>query len=128
FNADELDAVLGSSGTVPAMVYAGYQWMLQARALSPAFHPHGSQDVLHVGDAIFALRRVSPNGTHTAICLHNVSAQKQDVDTNNLDRDLKAGIWNDLLTGHSIDFEMDKLSLESYQAAWFVSNHIKTKI
>lgn len=121
FDVDELDVALQSSGTVVAMVYAGFTRMLRARALSSAFHPHGSQKLLHVGDSIFALRRVSPNGMHTALCLHNVSDRKQDVDLSRTRESLPVGVWRDLLTGETVNIgRQAELALVGYQVAWFV--------
>lgn len=38
-------------------VFAGYRQMLRARSSHPAFHPKSSQEILHLSDDVFALRR-----------------------------------------------------------------------
>lgn len=57
--------------------FTRYRNLLQKRASSPAFHPHGGQEILDFGTAVFALQRVSPDGNQSMLCLHNVTSQPQ---------------------------------------------------
>jgi sucrose phosphorylase len=74
-----LERELGEAGSLRSRVFSRYRDLLRARAASPAFHPHGFQEVLDCGDAIFALLRRGPGGRGAAVCLHNVSATTQPV-------------------------------------------------
>jgi hypothetical protein len=49
--------------------------LLEARASSPAFHPHGRQRLLKCGAALLALVRESPSGGDHVLCLQNCSDQ-----------------------------------------------------
>jgi sucrose phosphorylase len=71
----ELERELGEPGSRRSRVLAGLTAMLRLRQASPAFHPFGRQEVLVTDPRVFALRRVSPDGRHRALCLHNVSNQ-----------------------------------------------------
>ena len=51
--------------------------LLQARAASPAFDPHGAQRVLSLNDRVFAVERAA--GGRRALSLTNVSAEIQRV-------------------------------------------------
>jgi glucosylglycerate phosphorylase len=66
---------LAEPGSLRRLVFEGYARLLKARKASPAFDPYGEQQVLSVHPAVFALARVSPDGKHAALCLHNVSGQ-----------------------------------------------------
>jgi sucrose phosphorylase len=76
-----LESELASPNTLRAQVCARYCALLSMRAASPAFHPHGGQKILDMGDAIFAVLRSSPEGDKQVVCLQNVTAQTQSVST-----------------------------------------------
>ena len=76
---DELERELADPDSLRARVFTRYRDLLRARAASPAFHPHGKQEILDYGPAVFALRRTSPDGAHRTLCLHNVSARPQSI-------------------------------------------------
>ncbi|MBN2119218.1 MAG: sugar phosphorylase [Anaerolineales bacterium] len=99
-------------------VFSRYAQLLVARSASSAFHPHGGQEVLDCGAAIFALLRVSPDGDQRVLCLHNISDQAQNATVN----------WKDVfrlssrqgtnlidLTDHSLN---GSLALQPYQTLW----------
>jgi sucrose phosphorylase len=70
-----LEGELADPASRRSRVLAGLTAMLRRRQASPAFHPFGRQEVLVTDPRVFALRRVSPDGRHRALCLHNVSNQ-----------------------------------------------------
>lgn len=63
-----------------ARVFTRLAQLLRVRAAHPAFDPYGEQRIVHCGDAIFALERISPYGDERVLCLHNVSGQTQPID------------------------------------------------
>jgi sucrose phosphorylase len=79
-NLPELENDLNTSSTLRALVFDGYRRLLQQRAASPAFHPLGEQEVLHLNPSLFMVRRTSPDGREKMLCLHNVSGETQSVD------------------------------------------------
>lgn len=101
-------------------VFRRYARYLQARSASPAFHPHGEQQVLDCGEAIFALLRLSPNGSQRVICLHNISDRPQSVSFNLRNVfDTSSGQLIDLITNQSMDDPLNgNLVLHPYQTLW----------
>lgn len=74
-----LEQELADPHGLRAQVFERYRRLLAQRAASPAFHPHGGQEILDAGPGVFALRRWSPDGRHRQVCLHNVTARPQVV-------------------------------------------------
>jgi sucrose phosphorylase len=110
-----LERELADPTSLRARVFSRYRELLRARAASPAFHPHGRQEVLDYGPAVFAVRRTSPDGVHRLLCLHNVSAQPQQVRIP-AEAAGSPGQLRDLLTGRGIDAAA--FTLAPYQVAW----------
>jgi sucrose phosphorylase len=92
--------------------------LLQARRASAAFHPHGEQQVLDYGEAIFALLRLSPNGDQRVLCLHNITNQPQLVLVNwKATFPLSSGSLIDLITQAEQPLA-GNVVLKPYQTLW----------
>ena len=74
FDLAMLETELADPASLRSLVFQRYAHLLRARSTSSAFDPHGGQQVLDCGNAIFALLRISPNGSQRVLCLHNVSS------------------------------------------------------
>ncbi len=77
-----LEDALADPDSLRSRVFRGYEQLLKARAATPAFHPHGTQQVIRAaggGSSVFALLRSAPEGGDRVICLHNVSGQPKTV-------------------------------------------------
>jgi sucrose phosphorylase len=99
-------------------VFGRYAQLLQARSACSAFHPHGEQQILDYGEAIFALLRLSPHGDERVLCLHNITNQPQLVMVNwKAVLHSSAGSLTDLitLTDHPLE---TNLVLKPYQTLW----------
>jgi len=101
-------------------VFRCYADLLRARRASSAFHPHGSQQVLDCGRAIFGLLRLSPDGRQRVLCLHNVSDKPQNV---GVDWSEIAGSpsdrFTDLISRQQINNPLDgNFVLRPYQTLW----------
>lgn len=95
-------------------VFSRYAQLLQARSASPAFHPHGTQQVLDYGREIFALLRLSRDGAERVLCLHNISDQPRQVNAKNIPG--SAGEPSvDLISGYEIPGPFE---LGPYQTLW----------
>ena len=101
-------------------VFHHYSQYLRARSSSSAFHPHGQQQVLDFGEGIFALLRLSPDGSQRVLCLHNISNQPQEVMIDGEDVfGLSSGLFTDLITDRRIDASSNgHLVLNPYQTLW----------
>jgi len=73
----ELESELTNPNSLRSKVYNRYRQMLMQRASSSAFHPHGGQKVVDMGQSIFAVLRISPKNDEYVLCLQNVTSQTQ---------------------------------------------------
>ena len=101
-------------------VFQRYAQLLRARQASSAFHPHGSQEILDYGEALFALLRFSPDKSERVLCLHNISDQPQRVRVEIKEIfGLFAGVLTDLITCHRKDELVNNtLVVQPYQTLW----------
>jgi len=120
FDLESFERELTDESSLRHQVFQRYAQMLRARAESSAFHPHGSQEILDYGDAIFAVLRFSPDGTARVLCLHNISDQPQRVRIESREIfGLFAGGLIDLISGNRLDeLANDTLTLQPYQTLW----------
>ena len=120
FDLAAFERELNDQSSLRHEVFQRYAQLLRARRMSSAFHPHGSQEVLNYGDAVFALLRFSPDGSERVLCLHNPSDQLQKVRIESREIfGLFAGVLIDLITGHRMDDLLnDMVALQPYQTLW----------
>jgi glycosidase len=115
---------LADPTSLRSRVFAAYCRLLRARRAEPAFHPCGPQQVLLLGDSIFALLRTAPDGGSRVLCLHNVSDRPWTVQLRLDDLGLPGGAqgraWRDLLSGEAYrcDREGCSLVLPPYAVCW----------
>jgi hypothetical protein len=104
-------------------VFTGYTHLLRRRREHPAFHPHGGQRILDLGEAIFTLIRSSPKGDETALCVVNVTSQRQGLSLKPEQIGLpEADRWRDLIKGqvYLVENGQLRLNLGGYQALWLI--------
>ena len=104
-----LQRELGEPQSLRARVFERYHQLLSARSTSPAFNPYGTQKILDIHPSVFALERISPDGTSRALCLHNASAQKITFSTS-------FESATDLFTGQTL--QASRISLDAHQILW----------
>jgi glycosidase len=112
-----LERELADPDSLRSRVFTAYCRLLRARASDPAFHPYGHQQVLSLGDAVFALLRVSPLGDSRVLCLHNVSDQTQSISLQTVDLG-SCDTWRDLVSGETHSGDVSALSLPPYAVRW----------
>jgi len=100
---------LTDSNSLRARIFARFRQLLLTRAHSRAFHPHGIQEILDLHPAAFAVERISPDTKSHVLCLHNVSAQKINFETNYTSA-------TDLFTSQSL--AVSNITLEPYEILW----------
>jgi len=121
FDLAAFESELADESSLRHQVFQRYAQLLRARSASAAFHPHGGQQVLEHGEAVFALLRVSPDESQSVLCLHNISNQDQRVIVNWKDVfRLPAGRSVDLITLADQPLNAD-LVLKPYQTLWLRS-------
>ena len=80
FERLELERELADPSSRRARVLFALKALLRQRQASAAFHPSGRWEVVTADPRVFALRRTSPDGAHTVLCLHNVSGDTVRVE------------------------------------------------
>ncbi|MFH1909125.1 MAG: sugar phosphorylase [Chloroflexota bacterium] len=108
-NRKDLEADLANATSLRSQVFARYRQLLLARSSSAAFHPHGTQKVLDIDKSIFAILRIPPDSTKRVLCLQNVTAREQRVES------IINKTARDLLTNRLQNFE---IILRPYQTMW----------
>lgn len=106
---EDLERELADPGSLRAQVFTRYRQLLPARSQNPAFHPHGTQKILSLHPAVFAVQRISPDEKSRVMCYHNVSAEAVVFATG-------CHTATDLLTGQSL--QIANLKLQPYQSLW----------
>ena len=106
---ETLQNELEDENSLRSQVFTRYRQMLLVRSGTPAFHPHGRQNIADIHPAVFAIERISPDSKSHVLCLHNVSAQEIAFTTNYTSA-------TDLFTGQSL--QVSNITLEPYQVLW----------
>ncbi|MFT4639797.1 MAG: glycosidase [Verrucomicrobiales bacterium] len=122
----ELRTLLNESDGEASIIFESMVGLLRRRADYPAFHPDAGQEILDLGDAVFALIRVAKDTSQRIVCLFNMSREDQmipkDVVLSQLhwEADTHTKL-RDLTTGLFVDHESKSLALAPYQYLWLVT-------
>jgi sucrose phosphorylase len=109
FTRPALERELADPTSLCSKVFTRYRRLLSARGSSPAFDPHGGQEVLDIDRRIFAVLRTSPDEANQVLCLQNVIAGEVQIQ-NPLNKTAR-----DLLTNR---LETPPITLRPYQTLW----------
>jgi sucrose phosphorylase len=114
-----LEQQIGDPRSLRHQVFHAYRHLLDVRAAEPAFHPHGSQQVIELDERIFSLLRTSPGRDRRVLCVHNVSGQVLSLPICPASLKLPAGKWRDLLSGREYNIDGGaELTLQPYAVLW----------
>jgi sucrose phosphorylase len=106
---------LNDSKTFRSLVFSGYKKLLKVRAECEAFHPNGAQKILSLHPSVFALRRISPDGSSHVLALHNVSDQPQTIT-------LPVGAAGKDLVENKRVSGGKQVTLSDYQVMWILAD------
>ena len=123
--SSELETLLDDGESHYSRIFQWYSRTLRMRAGCPAFHPDAPQEIMQMGDPIFALRRDSLDGALSVICLFNFrGGGNQDRGDGSSEGNFPANKARDLISGGEIDWSesSDGLVLRPYQALWLSSS------
>lgn len=91
---------------------------LEIRKQQPAFHPDARQEVLPVGDSLFAFWRYSQDGMQRLLAVHNMTDRSQTLYLDGpLDGQL-TGNWTELIERTDFPSPGSRLLLAPYQVNW----------
>jgi glucosylglycerate phosphorylase len=119
FDLATFESELADRSSLRDLVFSRYTQLLRARSASSAFHPHGEQQILNCDNAVFALLRLSPDGSQRVFCLHNVSNQRQNITVDFKDIFTSSGQLTNLITDSPVeDPSTGPFILQPYQTLW----------
>jgi sucrose phosphorylase len=103
--------------------------MIQARCDHRAFHPNGTQKVLSLNPAVFAVIRTTPEGDRPILALTNVTRIRRRVEIPLEDVKRDQGPWHDLLSEKKINPKKERLliTLKPYEVLWLVPESQRTQ-
>ncbi len=115
----DLERELADPSSLRAQVFGRYRHLLRARTGLAAFDPAAEQQVLLVDPALFCVVRVGGNGREVALCVHNVTDQRQSVSIDLRPLELTGPLW-DVVGGKmgGGNGRYFSLELEPYQVFW----------
>ena len=116
----DLERELAQPASLRQQVFSHCAQLLKARAASPAFHPHGHQQVVECADTVFAILRRAPDHAERVLCLQNVTARPQTVAI--AGESLGLNQTTDLVSGAHADLRDGKVTLAPYQVLWLADH------
>ncbi len=117
---DQLECELSDSNSLRAQIFHRLSRLLTVRGDHRAFSPHGTQRALESGKTVFSLVREDADAKESVLCVHNVSAEPQQVNLNISDTSLApSSLLRDLIDGGRFEAgESLSLALAPYQTLW----------
>lgn len=114
-----LESMLDDPALHHQRVLQAYVHFLDVRRSHAAFHPNGAQEVLALGDAVFAIQRISPDGKEIITCVTNFTDQTTNVSLNGRAPGIaeSSGLF-DLIQGQPAEHAKGTLTLAPYQTVW----------
>ncbi|MDJ0806427.1 MAG: alpha-amylase family glycosyl hydrolase [Gammaproteobacteria bacterium] len=115
----ELERLIESPMSDCGQVFPEYVRVLKVRQAVKAFHPDASQRALRVPDGVFAVERISLDGSQRVIALHNLTSEPQRVPL----ADISGPVRNfvDLLHPEPPDVDEGILQMRPYQGIWLLA-------
>lgn len=107
-----LEAELDDPSELRHLIFNGYAKLLKARRSSKAFHPTAGQEILDMGQGVFALRRSSDDGS-SVICLQSVLGETQDITIHGI-----TGPFRELITGRTLSTNSGKVTIGPWEVLW----------
>jgi sucrose phosphorylase len=117
WDREKLEALIENSYCETSRVFWEYKRVLGIRRRQKAFHPAASQHVLDLGEGMFGIERMAPDGSQRIIALYNFTPSIQVVTCTHLPRDMET--WTELIGRADIDCKGDSVSLSPYASCWF---------
>ena len=118
---EELDGLLGDGDSATSRVFDSLARLLRRRSSCPAFHPDADQEILDLGDSVFALARVSLDQAQTILCLFNFTPELASISrVGRLAEVFPMDKARDLVGGGEVLIPSEGIVLRPYQALWLV--------
>ncbi len=114
----QLNRLLADETSMSARIFNEYLKLLRVRRRHTAFHPEAGQEILEIGDELFALKRTSVDQRETILAVHNFTDRDISLspDDNHLGC-LMCHTWHDLLSNAEYT-NSEPLEMTPYQVMW----------
>lgn len=116
WNSDELEKLLKSKSSNNSKVFYPYLDILAERRKHPAFHPDGKQDVLELGNKLFAVERTSPDDKEIIAAVSNITDKEVTISSSKIFG--KHASAEDALDSGKKFNSKEKISFAPYQTRW----------
>jgi len=114
---ERLEAPLADPLSHHSKVYRELKRLIAIRRAQPAFHPNATQFTLHLGLQLFGFWRQSLRREQSIFCIHNISAEVQQVALSDINL-ISTDQWTDLLSDQPIEDLSGTITLKPYQCLW----------
>lgn len=114
YQVSDIESELEDPASRTSRVFTSYTRYLSIRKEHPAFNPLAPQQVLGLGNQVFALIRTEEDQGEKVLCLINITDKGVDLEIDPTLMDSPA--WIDLISGE--EYQPGKISLEPYQVLW----------
>ena len=117
---DRLQALLAQEGSDQQVVLSEMLRRIGIRRKQPGFHPNATQFTLQLDHRIFGLWRQSLDRDQSIFALHNVSAERVEIDPLAMNL-IEGEDWVDLLSGEPIWPQGGPIPFAPYQCRWIAN-------
>ncbi|WP_371376147.1 sugar phosphorylase [Thalassotalea aquiviva] len=114
---DALITELENSHSHHHLVFKELSRLINIRKQQSALHPNATQYTLHLGTAIFAFWRQSPDRKQSLFAINNVSDEPQTLNLNELNL-ISLDQWVDLISETLYTNLDEQITLAPYQTLW----------
>ena len=116
-NYSELLAQLETPQSCTHIVFHELKRRLDIRRKQPAFHPNATQFTLQLADCYFAFWRQSTDRTQSIFAIHNMTAERQELQLADLNL-IALDEWYDLLSDEQYADLTSTINIQPYQCLW----------
>lgn len=113
----ELETLIANHHSETGRVFRAYKNLLRVRRRQLAFHPEAKQKTIEVGERLFAVKRIAPDGDHVVIALFNFTKETTRLSLHSLPDDIRG--WSELIGECKCEYDDDWLTMPPYAAFWF---------
>lgn len=114
YQVSELEKEMANPSSRTSRVFASYIHYLSIRKEQSAFNPLAPQQVLDLGNHVFALLRTAVDQKEKILCLINITDTEVVLAIDPMT--LESANWVDLLSGAK--YQPGKITLDPYQVLW----------
>ena len=118
WNEEQLLELLETPGSTQAIVFNELRRRIRIRTEQPAFHPDARQELVHLGDNLFAFWRQSLDGKQRILAIHNLTDQLRTLYLGDALQGPLQGEWIGLLTGEEVVGDQGEIQLPPYHVLW----------